>query len=50
MGKKALVVVDVQNDFLPGGALGVAHGDEIIPLINQLVKLPFDVIVATKDF
>lgn len=50
MGKKALVVVDVQNDFLPGGALGVAHGDEIIPLINQLVKLPFDLIVATKDF
>lgn len=50
MRKRGLVVVDVQNDFLPGGALAVPHGDEIIPHINKLVKLPFDVCVATKDF
>jgi len=32
----ALIIVDVQNDFLPGGALAVKEGDEIIPFINQL--------------
>lgn len=30
----ALLVVDVQNDFLPGGALGVAGGDEVVPVLN----------------
>jgi len=50
MSKQALVVVDVQNDFLPGGALGIATGDEIIPLINRLVLLPFDVRVASQDY
>ena len=33
----ALLVVDIQNDFLPGGALAVAEGDRIIPLVNQLM-------------
>lgn len=37
--KKALVVVDLQNDFCPGGALGVQDGDQIIPVINQYVEL-----------
>lgn len=50
MVKKALIVVDVQNDFLPGGALAVPRGYEIIPFVNRLVQLPFDVIVATCDF
>jgi nicotinamidase/pyrazinamidase len=50
MGKRAFIIVDVQNDFLPGGALAVPRGDEVIPLINRMVKLPFDVIVATRDF
>ena len=50
MGKKALIIVDVQNDFLPGGALAVPHGDEVIPLINRMVLLPFDLIIATRDF
>jgi nicotinamidase/pyrazinamidase len=36
--KRALVVVDMQRDFCPGGALPVAHGDEVIPAINQLVR------------
>src|SRR5260370_27326625 len=34
----ALVVVDVQNDFLPGGALAVPHGDQVIPAVNRYVK------------
>lgn len=50
MAKSALVVVDVQNDFLPGGALGVPGGDEIVPLINELVTLPFAACVASQDF
>jgi len=36
---KALLVVDIQNDFCPGGSLGVKDGDKIIPLINQYVEL-----------
>jgi nicotinamidase/pyrazinamidase len=46
---KALVIVDMQNDFMPGGALGVAHGDKIIPLINDLAIL-FPLVVATQDW
>lgn len=37
--KKALLVVDVQNDFCPGGALGVREGDQIIPTVNKYVDL-----------
>lgn len=47
---KALILVDIQNDFLPGGALAVPHGDEILPAVNKLLKLPFDLVVATKDW
>ena len=36
--KKALIVVDVQNDFCPGGSLAVAQGDEVIAPLNQLMK------------
>ncbi|MFC4871599.1 bifunctional nicotinamidase/pyrazinamidase [Negadavirga shengliensis] len=46
---KALIIVDVQNDFLPGGALEVREGDSIIPVINALQK-KFDLIVATQDW
>ena len=45
----ALIVVDVQNDFLPGGALAVKEGDQIISVINSLMPL-FDLVVATKDW
>ena len=45
----ALVVVDMQPDFLPGGALAVPGGDEIIPVINQLIP-QFDLVVATQDW
>ncbi len=47
---KALLVVDIQNDFLPGGALGVNGGNEIIPIVNALLEKPFDLIVACKDW
>jgi nicotinamidase/pyrazinamidase len=47
--KKALLVVDMQNDFVPGGALAVPHGDEVVPYINQL-QAEFDIVVATKDW
>ena len=46
---KALVIVDVQHDFLPGGALAVPTGDEIIPLINELQSYA-DIVVATQDW
>jgi nicotinamidase/pyrazinamidase len=47
--KSALVIVDMQKDFMPGGALSVPHGDEIIPVINKLMTM-FPLVVATKDF
>lgn len=37
--KKALLIVDVQNDFCPGGALGVPEGDKIIPALNRHIKI-----------
>lgn len=46
---KALILVDIQNDFCPGGNLAVKDGDQIIPLINKLQD-KYDVIVATQDF
>ena len=36
--KRALIVVDVQNDFCPGGALAVAHGDEVVAPLNKLIE------------
>jgi nicotinamidase/pyrazinamidase len=45
----ALLIVDVQNDFLPGGSLAVPDGDKIIPVINSLQK-QFEIIVATRDW
>jgi len=48
---KALIIVDVQNDFLPGGALAVEKGDEIIPVVNRLQDSGyFDLIIATQDW
>jgi nicotinamidase/pyrazinamidase len=46
---KALLIIDIQNDFLPGGALAVPRGDEIIPLVNQL-QSRFELVVATQDW
>ena len=44
-----LVVVDVQNDFCPGGALAVPKGDEIVPLVNRLARA-FPNVVLTQDW
>jgi len=46
---KALIIVDIQYDFLPGGTLAVQEGDHIIPIVNKLEE-KFDVIVATQDW
>src|SRR5436190_24109676 len=45
----ALILVDLQNEFLPGGALAVPHGDEVIPLADELQRR-FDLVIATKDW
>ena len=47
--QKALILVDLQNDFLPGGALAVPEGDEVVPVAN-LLQLHFDRVVATQDW
>ena len=46
---KALLIVDVQNDFCPGGSLAVTDGDQVVPVINQLID-QFDVVCASKDW
>ncbi|MCF1190378.1 bifunctional nicotinamidase/pyrazinamidase [Mangrovimonas sp. AS39] len=46
---KALILVDIQNDFLPGGSLAVPEGDTIVPTVNQLQN-QFDLVVATQDW
>jgi len=46
---RALIVVDVQNDFLPGGPMGVAGGDEIVPVVSRLIG-SYPVVVATQDW
>jgi nicotinamidase/pyrazinamidase len=46
---EALIVVDVQNDFCPGGALPVDRGDEVIEPLNRLAQ-KLDVVVATRDW
>jgi nicotinamidase/pyrazinamidase len=53
MSHEALIVVDVQNDFCPGGALAVSGGDEVVPILNRCIEkftkegLP---IIATRDW
>jgi len=46
---KALILVDIQNDFLPGGALAVPNGDAVIPVANRLQPM-FPLVVATQDW
>jgi nicotinamidase/pyrazinamidase len=46
---KALILVDIQNDFLPGGALAVLGGDQIVAIANQRM-LDYDLVVATQDW
>jgi nicotinamidase/pyrazinamidase len=46
---RTLIIVDVQNDFMPNGALSVKNGDHIVPVINGLLS-KFDLVVATQDW
>lgn len=45
----ALLLVDIQNDFILGGALAVTDGDAVVPVANQLISC-FDLVVASQDF
>ena len=47
--KTALLIVDVQNDFCPGGALPTPQGDRVEPVINKLMD-KFDLIIASRDW
>lgn len=47
--RDALIIVDVQNDFCPGGALAVAAGDDVVPILNRLAP-HFGTVVATQDW
>jgi nicotinamidase/pyrazinamidase len=49
MSDACLIVVDVQNDFIPGGALAVPNGDEVVPVINRLAAR-FENVVLTQDW
>ena len=46
---KALLLIDIQNDFLPGGALAVPDGDAVIPICNRLQN-KFELVIATQDW
>jgi nicotinamidase/pyrazinamidase len=46
---RALILVDIQNDFLPGGTLAVPEGDKVIPVANELQSV-FPLVVATQDW
>jgi len=46
---RALILVDLQNDFMPGGALAVREGDLVVPIANAL-RARFDLVVATQDW
>ncbi len=46
---KTLVIIDVQNDFIPGGSLAVPEGNQIVGLINKLQE-EFDLVIATQDW
>jgi len=46
---QALLVVDVQNDFCPGGALAVPDGDKVVPVINRLMD-KFSLVIASRDW
>jgi len=46
---KALIVIDIQNDFCPGGALAVAEGGHIVPGVNHLIE-QFGTVILTQDW
>ncbi len=46
---KTLVLIDIQNDFMPYGALPVPKGDEVVPIVNKILP-KFDLVIATQDW
>lgn len=46
---RALLIVDVQNDFCQGGALGVKDGDNVVPVINSIID-KFDIVISSQDW
>ena len=46
---RALLLIDIQNDFLPGGSLAVANGDEVVPVANRMIP-DYNLVVATQDW
>lgn len=49
--RKALLLVDIQNDFMPGGPLAVPEGDQVVPVANRMMREGgFDIIAATQDW
>lgn len=49
MAKEAFIIIDVQNDFCPGGALAVERGDEVVPVINRMID-EFEHVILTQDW
>ncbi|MBX3597615.1 MAG: bifunctional nicotinamidase/pyrazinamidase [Rhizobiaceae bacterium] len=49
MSSSALIVIDIQNDFCPGGALAVTGGDEIVPLVNRMIE-NYEHVILTQDW
>lgn len=49
MTKTCLLLIDLQNDFLPGGALAVPGGDQVISVANQMIR-DFDIVIASQDW
>lgn len=47
--KKALLIVDLQNDFCPGGSLAIKEGNQIVPIINELMD-NMDLVITTQDW
>jgi len=47
--ESALILVDIQNDFCPGGALAVNEGDRIVPIVNRLISR-FPLVISTQDW
>lgn len=50
MTRSALILVDIQNDFIPGGALPARDGHEVVPIANRLLQGRFDLFVASQDW
>jgi nicotinamidase/pyrazinamidase len=46
---RALLLIDIQNDFLPTGALPVPEGDQVVPVANCLME-QFELVIATQDW